>query len=357
MNNEKVKYQPDPFFLSTDGIDPSRVPKRKLNNGFTMPAIGLGTFGSDHVSADEVAAAVKGAISVGYRMIDCASVYGNEKQIGQALKEVLDSGLVKREELFITSKIWNDMHGSGDILVSCANSLRDLGLDYLDLYFVHWPFPNYHEPGCDGNARNLCSRPFFIDEFMKVWQQMERLVDISLVKSIGTSSVTIPKMEQIWQLVRIKPAVNEMELHPHFQQPELFEYMRKLGVQPIGFSPIGSPARPDRDKTETDTVDIEDPVIVTLAKKYGVHPAVICVKWAVQRGQTPIPFSIHRKNYLSNLACTVSEPLTADEMEAINKIDKNCRLIKGQVFLWPGAKSWENLWDNDGVIDRTGWTE
>lgn len=368
-----AKYQPDPFIIASDAINPSLVPKRKLHNGnkvpanpslvlkrelnnsYEMPAIGLGTFGSDRFSADDIAAAVKGAISVGYRLIDCASVYGNEKQIGKALREVLESGLVKREDLFITSKVWNDMHGPGDVLLACAASLRDLGLDYLDLYFMHWPFPNYHAPGCTGDSRNPLSRPFFIDEFMEVWRQMEKLVDMGLVRSLGTSSVTIPKMKEIWEHARIKPAANEMELHPHFQQEELFQYMQGLGVLPIGFCPIGSPTRPDRDKTDTDTVDIEDPVIVNIARKYGVHPAVICIKWAVQRGQVPIPFSVYRNEYLSNLSTTVSKPLTDEEMSAISKIDKKCRLIKGQVFLWPGAESWENLWDNDGVIDRTGW--
>ena len=116
------------------------------------------------------------------------------------------------------------------------------------------------------------------------------------------------------------------------------------------FCPIGSPNRPDRDRTPEDTVDIEDPVIVEIARRHGVHPAVICVKWAVQRGQVPIPFAVDRDHYLSNLRCTVTEPLTDAEMEAIEGIDKNCRLIKGQVFLWKGAKSWEDLWDPDGVI-------
>jgi alcohol dehydrogenase (NADP+) len=122
------------------------------------------------------------------------------------------------------------------------------------------------------------------------------------------------------------------------------------GIVPIGFCPIGSPTRPDRDKTSTDTVDIQDPVIVKIAKRLNVHPAVVCVKWAVQRGQVPIPFSIYRNEYLSNLQCTVSEPLTDEEMQAIAGIDKHCRLIKGQVFLWESAKSWEDLWDLDGKI-------
>ena len=121
-------------------------------------------------------------------------------------------------------------------------------------------------------------------------------------------------------------------------------------IQPIGFCPVGSPTRPDRDKTETDTVDIEDPVVKRIAARLGVHPAVVCVKWAVQRGQIPIPFSVHRNEYLSNLQCTVSPPLTDDDMNALGQIDKNCRLIKGQVFLWKEGQSWEDLWDVDGHI-------
>jgi len=119
---------------------------------------------------------------------------------------------------------------------------------------------------------------------------------------------------------------------------------------PIGFSPIGSPTRPDRDTTPDDTVDIEDPVIVAAAERLNVHPAVVCVKWAVQRGQIPIPFSIHRDQYLGNLEAATIDPLTDEEMTAIAGIDKNCRLIKGQVFLWEGAATWEELWDLDGEI-------
>jgi diketogulonate reductase-like aldo/keto reductase len=185
---------------------------------------------------------------------------------------------------------------------------------------------------------------------MKTWRQLEQLVKMGLVKHIGTSNMTIPKLKLLLRDAEIKPACNEMELHPHFQQPELFRFVIDNGIVPIGFSPIGSPTRPDRDKTPEDTVDIEDPVIVQIARRLGVHPAVVCVKWAVQRGQVPIPFSIYREQYLSNLKCTVSEPLPAEEMHAIAGIDKNCRLIKGQVFLWEGAKDWEALWDPDGKI-------
>ncbi len=342
MDNKK-------FTIAPDGVDPNKIPKRKLYTGAEMPAIGLGTFGSDRFSGEEVAEAVKGAISVGYRHIDCASVYGNEHLIGEVLQEVIAGG-VKREELWISSKLWNDMHGQGDVLLSLAQTLKDLKVDYLDMYFVHWPFPNYHAPGVSVDSRDPNAKPYIHENFMKTWRQMERLVEAGLVRHIGTSNMTIPKLKLLLRDAKIKPACNQMELHPHFQQPELFNFVMENGIVPIGYSPIGSPKRPDRDRTPEDTVDIEDPVIVKIANRLNVHPAVVCVKWAVQRGQVPIPFSVQRKNYLSNIQSTLMEPLTEDDMKEIEGIDKNCRLIKGQVFLWEGAKYWTDLWDIDGTI-------
>ena len=331
-------------------IDPKLVPKRKLSNGQEIPCMGMGTFGSDRFTPEQVSNAVAGAIRCGYRLFDCASVYGNEDLIGKVFEDAVKEGVVKREELFITSKVWNDMHGQGDVLLSCAQTLKDLRLEYLDFYFVHWPFPNYHAPGCDGDSRNPDSKPFSVEEFMSTWRQMERLVDMGLVRNIGMSSMTIPKLEAVLPLCRIKPTVIEMELHPCFQQPELYDYVVAHGIQPIGFCPIGSPTRPDRDMTPDDIADIQVPELVEVAKAHGVHPAVICLKWAVQRGQIPIPFSIHENEYVSNLESTVKDPLTDAEMAVLKSVDKNCRLIKGQVFLWPGAKSWHDLWDEDGVI-------
>ena len=335
------------FTRPADGVDPALVPKRILYTGAEIPAIGLGTFGSDHVSPERVAQAVEGAIVVGYRHLDCASIYGNEKAIGKVLERLFESGL-RREDLWITSKVWNDAHHA--VEESCHQSIADLRCDYLDAYLVHWPFPNFHTPGCSVESRSANAKPYIHEEFMKTWRQMERLADAGLSRHIGTSNVTIAKLELLLQDARIKPALNEMELHPHFQQPELFEYARRHGIQPVGYSPIGSPARPERDRTVEDTVDIEDPVIVRIAQRVGVHPAVVCIKWAIQRGQIPIPQSATCANYLANLRCAVSEPLTEEDMCAIAAIDRKCRLIKGQVFLWKPGQSWEDLWDVDGVI-------
>jgi diketogulonate reductase-like aldo/keto reductase len=185
---------------------------------------------------------------------------------------------------------------------------------------------------------------------MRTWRKMEELVDRGLVRQIGTSNMTIPKMELLLRDARIKPAANEMELHPHFQQPEFFRYLLDKGIQPIGYSPLGSPGRPERDRTPQDTSPAEDPVIREIAQKRGVHPAVVCIKWAIQRGQIPIPFSANRRNMLSNLLAVTSKPLALADMEAIAKMDLNCRLIKGHVFLWKDDQSWEDLWDLNGRI-------
>jgi len=334
---------------SFEKIDPNLVPKRKLFTGAEIPAVGLGTFGSDRFTSAQIAEAVLGAIQSGYRHIDCAAVYGNEKEIGLTLQNAMAGG-IKRDELWVTSKLWNNKHAEQDVIPTCKQTLADLQLDYLDLYLIHWPFPNHHAAGVDVDSRDPHAIPYIHENYMKTWRQMEKLVEMGLVRHIGTSNVTIPKLKLLLRDAKIRPAANEMELHPHFQQPELFQFCQENAIVPIGFSPIGSPTRPDRDKTPEDTVDIEDPVIIKIAKRLNVHPAIVCVKWAVQRGQVPIPFSIYPKEYLGNLKAAVVDPLTDQEMQEIAGIDKNDRLIKGQVFLWESAKDWRDLWDLDGKI-------
>lgn len=325
-------------------ITQENVPYMVLNTGAKIPAIGLGTFGSDNVSGEEVAKIVKDAILCGYRHIDCASVYRNEDLIGNSLKDVMEMG-IKREELWITSKVWNNMHGDGDVLCSLAKTLKDLQLDYLDLYLVHWPFPNHHAPGVSVDSRDPEAKPYIHENYMGTWYQMEKLVKSGLVKHIGTSNMTVSKIDLLLRDCTIKPSCNEMELHPYFQQPELYKKVKENGIIPIAYSPIGSPNRPFRDRTPEDGVDTEDPVIVDIGKRMNIHPALVCLKWAYKRGQVPIPFSTKRKNYISNIKSILDNELSDKDMKLIEGIDKNCRLIKGQVFLWKEAKSWKELWE------------
>ncbi len=320
----------------------SLVPYRTLTNGDRIPSIGHGTFGSDKYSHAEVAAAVEGAIEVGYRHFDCASVYRNELEIGQVFRRTFHAGS-PREAFWITSKVWNDQHDR--VEQSCEKSLADLGLDYLDLYLVHWPFPNSHGPGVDVSARDPRAVPYIHDRFMKTWAQMERLVQRGLVRHIGTSNMTISKLQGVLRDASIRPEVNEMEIHPHFQQPELFEFVQSAGMIPVGYCPIGSPSRPERDRTPEDTVDTEDPAVVAAAQRLNVHPAVVCILWQIQLGSIPIPFSVKRSQFASMLEAVSHRKLTEEEMLAIGMVDKKCRLIKGQVFLWESAKDWTDLWD------------
>ena len=325
-------------------IDASKVPQITLPNGGSIPCIGMGTFGSDRVSAEEVAAAVASAVRAGYRLFDCAACYGNEAQIGQVFQAAFDEGVVERKDLYIMTKVWNDMHR--DVETACRKSIADLRCGYVDMYFIHWPFPNYHAPHCDVDARNPDSKPFSVEEFLDTYRQCEALVDKGLIRHIGISNMTIPKLEAVLGRLRIPPTACEIELHPCFQQQELFDYLNAHHIQPVGYMPIGSPRRPERDIVETDIADLELPEMRAIAQAHGVHPAIIALKWAVQRG--PIPFSIH--NYIANLECTMTEPLTEEEMRTIGTLERHNRLVKGQVFLWPGAKDWNDLWDEEGRI-------
>ncbi len=327
-------------------IDPKTVPSMKLGDGGTIPCLGMGTFGSDRVSPDEVAGAVAGGLRAGYRLFDCAACYGNEAQIGQVFREAFDEGVVKREDLFIMTKVWNDMHR--DVEKSCLKSIQDLQCDYLDMLFIHWPYPNYHAPFCDADSRNPDSKPFSVEEFVDTYRQIEALVDKGLVKHIGISNMTIPKLDAVLDKLRIRPAACEEEMHPCFQQEEILQYLTEHNILTIGYMPLGSPRRPERDIEPGDVADMQMPELVAIAKAHNVHPAIICLKWALQRGVLPIPFSVH--NYEANLRAAVTEKLTEEEMASIATLERGNRLVKGHVFLWEGAKDWHDLWDEDGFI-------
>ena len=329
-------------------IDPAMVPKVKLYTGEEIPCVGMGTFGSDRFTPEQVSNAVAGAIRCGYRMFDCAACYGNEDQIGEVFHAAFEEGVVERKDLFIMTKVWNDMHER--VEESCRKSIQDLQCDYIDLFFIHWPFPNYHAPGCDVDSRNPDSRPFSVEEFMNTYRQCEELVRKGLIRHIGISNMTIPKMEAVLPLMEIMPSACESEMHVCFQQKEIFDYLTEHKIQPIGFMPLGSPQRPERDMCPEDVADLQTPEMQEIAKAHGCHPALIALKWAHQRGQIPIPFSVHEAEYVSNLKAMTEDPLTEEEMKTIETLERNNRLVKGQVFLWEGAKDWHDLWDEEGKI-------
>ena len=337
------------FQGADDGVEPATIPTLRLASGATIPAVGLGTFGSDKYGPADIGGAVLGALEVGYRHIDCASVYGNEQEVGEALGAAIRGG-IRRDDLWITSKLWNDEHAPTQVRLACERSINDLGVGYLDLYLIHWPFPNFHPPHCDVSSRSPDARPYVHEAYMATWRELERLVEDGLARHIGASNMTIPKLKLLLRDAAVRPAVNEMELHPHFQQAELLEFVAGNGIIPVGYSPLGSPSRPQRDRTPGDTVDMEDPVVLEISRRTGLTPAGVCLRWGLQRGNVVIPFSVKRSQYLDSLRATVARPLSDVDMSALGRIDKNCRLVKGQVFLWKDDQPWEDLWDLDGTI-------
>lgn len=329
-------------------INPKEVPQLTFYTGEKIPCVGMGTFGSDRFTPEQVSNAVAGAIRCGYRLFDCAACYGNEDQIGEVFKAAFEEGVVERKDLFIMTKVWNDMHDR--VEESCRKSIKDLQCEYIDLFYIHWPFPNYHAPHCSVDSRNPDSKPFSVEEFISTYRQCEALLEKGLIRNIGISNMTIPKLEAVLPLMKVKPVACEMELHPCFQQQALFDYLVSKNIQPVGFMPLGSPQRPERDMEPTDIADLQVKEMKEIAAAHGIHPALVALKWAHQRGQLPIPFSIVEREYVSNLEAMIKDPLTEEEMAKIATLERNNRLVKGQVFLWDSAKDWHDLWDEEGVI-------
>lgn len=315
-----------------------------------FPPIGIGTFGSDRYTPAEVGAAVASALRLGYRLVDCAAVYGNEAEVGAALEATVAELGLARDRYRVMTKVWNDAHAPADAVASVHRSLRDLRLESLDVVFVHWPFPNHHAAGVSVDSRDPHAKPYDHQGFMALWAALEGLVDEGIVAALGVSNVSIAKLRPILRDARIAPRFLELELHPTLQQGELFQFAVEHDIQPVGYSPLGSPSRPERDRTPDDLVDLEAPEVVAIAEARGLHPAQVCLKWAVERGQIPIPFSVKPAQQAANLEALAGPRLTPRERDALAAVERNNRLIKGQVFLWPSADSWVDLWDVDGVI-------
>lgn len=309
------------------------------NNGH-CPILGLGTFKAE---PGVVYNTVKNAILIGYRHIDCAPVYGNQKEVGMAIKESISEGIVTREQLWVTSKLWNDSHYPEDVKPSILKTLDELQLDYLDLYLVHWPVAVRKGLFLPETADDLISLSDI--PLTKTWAAMEKLVDNGLARHIGVSNFSTTKLTDLLNVARIKPEANQVELHPYLQQRKLVDFCQENRIHVTAYSPLGSKDRPDRLKEEGEPTLLMDPVILGLAEQHSVTPAQILLSWAVHQGIVAIPKSTSSKRLKENLAAAQIQ-LGREDLDKIEKLDRHRRYYSGSAWTIAGSDyTMESLWD------------
>jgi alcohol dehydrogenase (NADP+) len=313
-----------------------------FKNGDKLPIIGLGTWKS---KPGEVYQAVLWAIEAGYRHIDCAAIYDNEKEVGKALEKAINSNMVKREELFITSKLWNSNHRLEDVQPALSQTLKDLRLDYLDLYLIHWPVS--FKPGI-GFAQTREEFYTYSDvPLRQTWQGMEQCVEASLTKHIGVSNFNISKLREIMGSAKIAPEMNQVELHPFLPQNKLVNFCKENNILLTAYSPLGSADRSASVKKADEPSLIQHPSIVQLAEEKGVSPAQILIAFAIHRDIAVIPKSVNRERITQNLA-SLKLHLNEENMNKLFHIGTNYRFVDGSFFT--GSKSpyvLKDLWETE----------
>ena len=307
----------------------------KFSNGDIFPAIGLGTWLS---KPTEVYDAVLEAIKTGYRHIDCAYIYGNEKEIGKALQYAFKNGWVKREELFITSKLWNSDHNKQRVLPAIIRSLNNLQLEYLDLYLMHWPIafqPGHEQPKSLNDLASLTDIPL-----EETWKAMAELKHTGLTKHIGVSNFNILKIQHLMKTTGICPENNQVEIHPYFQQNELIQFCKQENILVTAYAPLGS-----RHLMNTDSGIDSNPIIKQIAENHNTTATCVILSWGLARKTAVIPKSVNKERIKDNFKATTIA-LTENEINAINSLDQNLRQSKGLYAVLPdGYYTYENIWN------------
>ncbi|GLH05291.1 Aldo-keto reductase family 1 member B10 [Gryllus bimaculatus] len=295
------------------------VPFVKLNNGQQFPIFGLGTWKS---KPGEVTQAVKDAIDAGYRHIDCAHVYGNEAEVGAGIKAKIDEGVVKREHLYITSKLWNTFHRPDLVEPAIRTSLRDLGLVQLDLYLIHFPhgFQEGESLFPEKDGKTLYSDVDYVD----TWKAMEQLVKKGLTKSIGVSNFNHKQINRVLEVAEIKPVTNQVEVHPYLNQEKLINFCKSKDIVVTAYSPLASPDRPWAKPDDPQL--LEDPKLKNLAVKYGKTPAQILLRYGVQRNLITIPKSVTKSRIVQNIDIFDFD-ISEEDMKLISSFDCNGRVV------------------------------
>lgn len=310
-----------------------------ISGGGTIPALGLGTWKSPK---GEVAAAVSEALRLGYRHIDCAPIYMNEEEVGSALEAAVKGKGVKREELWVTSKLWNNAHAGKHVRPALEKSLRDLRLDYLDLFLIHWPV--HFQPGVLFPRKPEEYLAWEAIDLGETWQAMEALVEKGLCRYIGVCNFSLQRLRELQKVATIAPAVNQIEMHPYLPQLEMLEACRTSNIVLTAYSPLGSSDRPAGMKKADEPPLLSHPLIVSIAAKQGISPAQTLLAWALARGTLVIPKSVNPGRLRENLAAAEIVLGEAD-VTAINQLESGYRFVDGAFFASPGSPySLSHLW-------------
>lgn len=303
----------------------------EFSNGDKIPALGLGTWQAE---PEKVYDAVIHALKVGYRHLDCAYVYHNEEVIGRAIADAIKSGLVTRDELFVTSKLWNSEHDPKDVEPAIRSTLKDLGLDYVNLYLMHWPIASQRGEDMPSDPSKFI--PLDKMPIEKTWAAMEELKTKGLAKHIGVSNFSVSKLKDLFGKCKTRPEMNQIELHPYLQQTKLVDFCLGSGLLVTAYSPLGTAASIKNLAA--------DPAIVEIAKNHNCEPLQIVLAWNIERGVIVIPKSVHAERITENLKAADID-LTAAEMEKVAELDKGLRENPADIFTIPGSPyTQENLW-------------
>ena len=316
---------------------------QQLSDGTEMPALGLGTWKSE---PEQVYRAVLAALEAGYRHIDCAAIYENEEEVGRALRDACAAGGVRREDVWITSKLWNDSHLPEDVRPAIETSLRKLGLDYLDLYLIHWPVALRKGTALPSGPEDFI--PLSTAPLASTWEAMLALEGEGLTGQVGVSNFSKGQMVRIRDATGRAPAVNQIELHPYLQQNALLRACEELGVAVTAYSPLGSPDSAAFLGRKDDERLTEDPAIVAIAEAHEATPGQVLIAWGLARGTSVIPKSVNPGRIAENWAAQDFKLSLAD-MTAIAALDRRQRMVDGRFWFVGETYSPETLWDEGSL--------